>query len=160
MSDETRRRQPSTSPFFHHRTGGTCLRYEHELGGPTPAAWQPAPGAVPRAVSATRTLRHPKRARLDPEPRDAVEDLRRGWDTVVEFGISRPELFAVMDRATGRGAVTTWHSTPADRRGDRPRRGGPRAALPDDAGVLRDAEQSLLREWLTRLAADSSAPRT
>ena len=33
-----------------------------------------------------------KRALLDPEPKDAVEDLRRAWDTVVEFG------------ATGRGA--------------------------------------------------------
>ncbi|MER7363528.1 hypothetical protein ACI2LC_39115 [Nonomuraea wenchangensis] len=45
-----------------------------------------------------------KRALLDPEPKDAVEDLRRAWDTVVEFGISRPELFAVMNRATRRGA--------------------------------------------------------
>lgn len=33
-----------------------------------------------------------------------------------------------------------------------------RAALPDDADVLSDAEQHLLREWLTRLAADSGAP--
>ncbi|MGW0410165.1 TetR/AcrR family transcriptional regulator [Streptomyces collinus] len=168
-----------------------------------------------------------KRARLDPEPRDAVEDLRRGWDMVVEFGISRPELFAVMDRATGReaamahragleilhgrvrrlaaggwlrveeelaaqiiqatgrGAVTTWHSTPAARRDPAlltalreamvtavthaeptiPRaEAGPaaaaralRAALPDDADVLSDAELHLLREWLTRLAADRSA---
>ncbi|MFR0356896.1 TetR/AcrR family transcriptional regulator [Streptomyces sediminimaris] len=169
-----------------------------------------------------------KRAQLDPEPQDAVEDLRRGWDMVVEFGISRPELFAVMSRATsrgadmahragleilhgrvrrlaaggwlrvdeelaaqiiqatGRGAVTTWHSTPADRRDPallpvlreamvaavtcaRPTfpaaETGPaaaaralRAALPDDADVLSDAEQHLLREWLTRLAADRGTP--
>ena len=33
-----------------------------------------------------------------------------------------------------------------------------RAALPDDADVLSDAEQLLLREWLTRLAADGGAP--
>jgi len=32
------------------------------------------------------------------------------------------------------------------------------AALPDDADVLSDAEQHLLREWLTRLAADGGAP--
>ncbi|NUS12153.1 MAG: TetR/AcrR family transcriptional regulator, partial [Streptomyces sp.] len=99
-----------------------------------------------------------KRAQLDPAPDDPVEELRRGWDLVVEFGVSRPELFAVMSRATGResdaahragleilhgrvrrlaaggwlrvdeelaaqiiratglGAVTTWHSTPAERR--------------------------------------------
>ncbi|MEV5801630.1 TetR/AcrR family transcriptional regulator [Streptomyces collinus] len=171
-----------------------------------------------------------KRAQLDPEPQDAVEDLRRGWDLVVEFGISRPELFAVMSRATGReadlahragleilhgrvrrlaaggwlrvdeelaaqiiqatgrGAVTTWHSTPAGRRDPAlltalreamvtaitraepaipQAESGPaaaaralRAALPDDADVLSDAEQHLLREWLTRLAAHSGAPRT
>ncbi|MET8584144.1 TetR/AcrR family transcriptional regulator [Streptomyces collinus] len=167
-----------------------------------------------------------KRAQLDPEPQDAVEDLRRGWDMVVEFGISRPELFAVMSRATGReadmahragleilhgrvrrlaaggwlrvdeelaaqiiqatgrGAVTTWHSTPAARRdpalltalreamvtaitraepviphaetGPAAAARALRAALPDDADVLSDAEQHLLREWLTRLAADGS----
>ncbi|GAA2088541.1 TetR/AcrR family transcriptional regulator [Streptomyces albiaxialis] len=45
-----------------------------------------------------------KRARLDPAPDDPVEELRRGWDMVVEFGVSRPELFAVMNRATGRGS--------------------------------------------------------
>ena len=87
-----------------------------------------------------------------------MKELRRGWDTAVEFGISRPELFAVMNRATGsasdaahracleilrgrvrrlaaagwlrvdeelavqiiqatgQGAVTTWHCTPAERR--------------------------------------------
>ncbi|WP_371500412.1 TetR/AcrR family transcriptional regulator [Kitasatospora sp. NBC_00374] len=170
-----------------------------------------------------------KRAQLDPAPQDPVEDLRRGWDTVVEFGISRPELFAVMNRATGlgsdaahrsgleilhgrvrrlsaggwlrvdeelaaqiiqatgRGAVTTWHSTPADRRNPAlltvlresmvaavtraepaiPAAESPpvaaaralRAALPDDSDVLSDAEQRLLREWLTRLAADDGAPR-
>lgn len=44
-----------------------------------------------------------KRAQLDPAPQDPVEELRRGWDLVVEFGVSRPELFAVMNRATGRG---------------------------------------------------------
>ncbi|MFI8790401.1 TetR/AcrR family transcriptional regulator [Streptomyces sp. NPDC055105] len=168
-----------------------------------------------------------KRAQLDPEPQGAVEDLRRGWDTVVEFGISRPELFAVMNRATsrgadmahragleilhgrvrrlaaggwlrvdeelaaqiiqatGRGAVTTWHSTPAERRNpalltalreamvSATTRAEPtlpteepgataaaralRAALPDDADVLSDAEQHLLREWLTRLAEDGGA---
>ncbi|MGW6755583.1 TetR/AcrR family transcriptional regulator [Streptomyces sp. NPDC055006] len=168
-----------------------------------------------------------KRAQLDPEPQGAVEDLRRGWDTVVEFGTSRPELFAVMNRATsrgadmahragleilhgrvrrlaaggwlrvdeelaaqiiqatGRGAVTTWHSTPAERRNpalltalreamvSATTRAEPtlpaeetgaaaaaralRAALPDDADVLSDAEQHLLREWLTRLAEDGGA---
>jgi AcrR family transcriptional regulator len=169
-----------------------------------------------------------KRAQLDPDPQDPVEELRRGWDTVVEFGISRPELFAVMDRATGRGAdlahhagleilhgrvrrlaaggwlrvdeelaaqiiqatgrgaVTTWHSTPADRRSPAlltalreamvtaitraeptipATEAGPaaaartlRAVLPETAGVLSDAEQRLLHEWLTRLAADDGTP--
>ncbi|MFK0170556.1 TetR/AcrR family transcriptional regulator [Streptomyces sp. NPDC090306] len=169
-----------------------------------------------------------KRAQLDPDPQDPVEELRRGWDMVVEFGISRPELFAVMNRAggrgtdaahragleilhgrvrrlaaegwlrgdeelaaqiiqaTGQGAVITWHSTPADRRDPElltvlresmiaavtraepvvtASESGPsaaaralRAALPDEAGVLSDAEQRLLREWLTRLAADGGAP--
>ncbi|WP_055585383.1 TetR/AcrR family transcriptional regulator [Peterkaempfera griseoplana] len=168
-----------------------------------------------------------KRAQLDPDPQDAVEELRRGWDLVVEFGISRPWLFAVMNRATGRGAdmahragleilhgrvrrlaaggwlrvdeelaaqiiqatgrgaVTTWQSTPAERRNPAlltalreamvaaitraeptvpAAETGPaaaaralRAALPDDADVLSEAEQHLLREWLTRLA-DSGAP--
>ncbi|MGW2149900.1 hypothetical protein ACWCOT_36725 [Nonomuraea bangladeshensis] len=32
-----------------------------------------------------------------------------------------------------------------------------RAALPDEADVLSEAEQHLLREWLTRLAADGGA---
>jgi AcrR family transcriptional regulator len=170
-----------------------------------------------------------KRAHLDADPEDPVEELRRGWDLVVEFGVSRPELFAVMNRATGRGsdaahragleilrgrvrrlaaggwlrvdeelaaqiiqatgqgAVTTWHSTPAERRNPAlltvlresmvaaitraeptisAAESGPaaaaralRAALPDDADVLSDAEQRLLREWLTRLAADGGAPR-
>ncbi|MEU9139320.1 TetR/AcrR family transcriptional regulator [Streptomyces sp. NPDC048404] len=169
-----------------------------------------------------------KRAQLDSDPQDVLEDLRRGWDMVVEFGISRPELFAVMNRATsrgadmahragleilhgrvrrlaaggwlrvdedlaaqiiqatGQGAVTTWHSTPAERRNPAlltalreamvaavtraeptipAAETGPaaaaralRAALPDDADVLSDAELYLLREWLTRLAADSGAP--
>ncbi|TWV33474.1 TetR/AcrR family transcriptional regulator [Streptomyces misionensis] len=168
-----------------------------------------------------------KRAQLDPAPQDPVEELRRGWDMVVEFGVSRPELFAVMSRASGRGsdaahragleilhgrvrrlaaggwlrvdeelaaqiiratgqgAVTTWHSTPADRRDPAlltvlresmiaavtrteplvpAAESGPaaaaralRAALPDGAGVLSEAEQRLLREWLTRLAADGGA---
>ncbi|AEW98672.1 TetR family transcriptional regulator (plasmid) [Streptantibioticus cattleyicolor NRRL 8057 = DSM 46488] len=171
-----------------------------------------------------------KREQLDPAPQDPVEELRRGWDMVVEFGVSRPELFAVMNRATGRGsdaahragleilhgrvrrlaaggwlrvdeelaaqiiqatgqgAVTTWHSTPADRRDPAlltvlresmvaavtraepavpAAESGPaaaaralRAALPDDADVLSDAEQRLLREWLTRLAADGGRPPT
>ncbi|MFJ9773998.1 TetR/AcrR family transcriptional regulator [Kitasatospora sp. NPDC101157] len=169
-----------------------------------------------------------KRAQLDPDPQDPVEELRRGWDMVVEFGVSRPHLFAVMNRATGRGsdvahragleilhgrvrrlaaggwlrvdeelasqiiratgqgAVLTWHSTPADRRNPAlltvlresmvaavtraepavpAAESGPAAAaralcaaLPDDADVLSDAEQRLLREWLTRLAADGGAP--
>ncbi|RRQ73125.1 TetR family transcriptional regulator [Streptomyces griseofuscus] len=169
-----------------------------------------------------------KRAQLDPAPLDPVQELRCGWDMVVEFGVSRPELFAVMNRATGRGsdaahragleilqgrvrrlaaggwlrvdeelaaqiiratglgAVTTWHSTPADRRDPElltvlresmvaavtraepavpAAESGPaaaaralRAALPDDADVLSDAEQRLLLEWLTRLAADGGAP--
>ncbi|MFF3646494.1 TetR/AcrR family transcriptional regulator [Streptomyces sp. NPDC002564] len=168
-----------------------------------------------------------KHARLDPAPQDPVEDLRHGWDTVVEFGVTRPELFAVMNRttsqesaaahragleilhervrrlaaggwlrvdeelaaqiirATGQGAVTTWHSTPADRRDPAlltvlresmvaaVTRAEPaiptaesapaaaaralRAALPDDTDVLSEAEQRLLREWLTRLAADDRA---
>ncbi|MBP0450533.1 TetR/AcrR family transcriptional regulator [Kitasatospora sp. RG8] len=170
-----------------------------------------------------------KRAQLDPAPQHPVEDLRRGWDVVVEFGVSRPELFAVMNRATGpgsdtahrsgleilqgrvrrlaaggwlrvdedlaaqiiratgQGAVATWHSTPADRRNPAlltvlresmvaavtraepalpAAESGPaaaaralRAALPDVSDVLSDAEQCLLREWLTRLAADGGAPR-
>ncbi|WP_327387109.1 MULTISPECIES: TetR/AcrR family transcriptional regulator [unclassified Streptomyces] len=170
-----------------------------------------------------------KRAQLNPAPQDPVEELRHGWDVVVEFGVSRPELFAVMNRATGRGsdaahragleilhgrvrrlaaggwlrvdeelaaqiiqatgqgAVTTWHSTPADRRNPAlltilresmvaavtraepaipAAESGPaaaaralRAALTDDADVLSDAEQCLLREWLTRLASDGGAPR-
>ncbi|MFD7166666.1 TetR/AcrR family transcriptional regulator [Streptomyces violascens] len=169
-----------------------------------------------------------KRAQFDPDTQDPVEELRRGWDMVVEFGVSRPELFAVMNRATGggphaahragleilrrrvrrlaaggwlrvdeelaaqiiqatgQGAVTTWHSTPADRRNPAlltvlresmvaavtraesavpAAESGPaaaaralRAALPDDADVLSDAEQRLLREWLTRLAPDGGAP--
>ncbi|MZD07052.1 TetR family transcriptional regulator [Streptomyces sp. SID5785] len=45
---------------------------------------------------------HSKREQLDPAPEDPVEELRRGWDLVVEFGVTRPELFAVMNRATGR----------------------------------------------------------
>lgn len=45
-----------------------------------------------------------KRAQLDPAPLDPVQELRCGWDMVVEFGVSRPELFAVMNRATGRGS--------------------------------------------------------
>jgi AcrR family transcriptional regulator len=171
-----------------------------------------------------------KRAQLDPDPQDAVEELRRGWDMVVEFGVSRPELFAVMNRATsrgadmahragleilhgrvrrlaaggwlrvdeelaaqiiqatGRGAVITWHSTPAERRNPAlltalreamvaaitraepavpAAETGPaaaaralRAALPDDTDVLSDAERHLLREWLTRLTADGGAPHT
>ncbi|MFJ9296397.1 TetR/AcrR family transcriptional regulator [Streptomyces asoensis] len=169
-----------------------------------------------------------KRARLDPSPEDPVEELRRGWDMVVEFGVSRPELFTVMNRATGsgpdaahragleilhgrvrrlaaagwlrvdenlaaqiiqatgQGGVATWHATPAERRdpalltvlresmiaavtraepmvpaaesGPAPAARALRAALPDDAGVLSDAEQRLLREWLTRLAADGGTP--
>ncbi|MGD6740662.1 TetR/AcrR family transcriptional regulator [Streptomyces sp. BH106] len=165
-----------------------------------------------------------KRAQLDPAPEDPVEELRRGWDMVVEFGVSRPELFAVMNRATGReadvahhagleilhgrvrrlaasgwlrvdeelaaqiiqatgqGAVITWQATPAERRdpalltvlresmiaavtraepafsaaesGPAPAARALRAALPDKVDVLSEAEQGLLREWLTRLAAD------
>ncbi|WP_327290187.1 TetR/AcrR family transcriptional regulator [Streptomyces sp. NBC_01198] len=173
-----------------------------------------------------------KRAQLDPAAPDPVEELRRGWDLVVEFGVSRPELFTVMNRATGRGpdaahragleilhgrvrrlaaagwlrvdeelaaqiiqatgqgAVITWRSTPAERRnpalltvlresmvaavtraepavpaaaaesGPAPAARALRAALPDDADILSDAEQRLLREWLTRLAADDATPRT
>ncbi|MFC1405573.1 MULTISPECIES: TetR/AcrR family transcriptional regulator [Streptacidiphilus] len=171
-----------------------------------------------------------KRAHLDPDGQDPMEELRRGWDTVVEFGVTHPELFAVMTRATGRGAdlghragleilhgrvrrlaaggwlrvdeemaaqviqatglgaVTTWHSTPAERRDPAlltllreamvaavtrleptlpATESGPaaaaralRAALPADTDVLTGAEQHLLREWLTRLAADVGTPRT
>lgn len=169
-----------------------------------------------------------KRAQLDPAPQDPVEELRRGWDMVVEFGVSRPELFTVMNRATGRGpdtahragleilrgrvrrlaaggwlrvdeelaaqiiqatgqgAVTTWNSTPPERRNPTlltvlresmigavtraepaipAAESGPasaaralRAALPEDADALSEAERFLLREWLTRLAADGGAP--
>ncbi|MEV0749835.1 TetR/AcrR family transcriptional regulator [Streptomyces sp. NPDC050273] len=169
-----------------------------------------------------------KYAQLDPAPQDPVEELRRGWNMVVEFGVSRPELFAVMNRATGRGsdaahragleilhgrvrrlaaggwlrvdeelaaqiiqatgqgAVTTWHSTPANRRNPAlltvlresmvaavtraqpvvlAAESGPaaaaralRAALPDSVDILSHAEQSMLREWLTRLAADRGTP--
>ncbi|MFI5663210.1 TetR/AcrR family transcriptional regulator [Streptomyces sp. NPDC051684] len=165
-----------------------------------------------------------KRAQLAPAPEDPVEELRRGWDMVVEFGVSRPELFAVMNRCTGRevnvahragleilhgrvrrlaaggwlrvdeelaaqiiqatgqGAVITWHATPAERRdpalltvlresmisavtrteptfssteaGPAPAARALRAALTDKAEVLSEPEQALLREWLTRLAAD------
>ncbi|MGW3916649.1 TetR/AcrR family transcriptional regulator [Streptomyces sp. NPDC005070] len=170
-----------------------------------------------------------KRARLDLAPENPVEELRSGWDLVVEFGVSRPELFAVMNRAggrgvatahragleilygrvrrlaaggwlrvdeelaaqiiqaTGQGAVITWHSTPAERRtpelltvlreamvaaitrveptvpatetGPAAAARALRAALPDDADVLSDAEQHLLREWLTRLASDGGTRR-
>ncbi|MEV5604959.1 TetR/AcrR family transcriptional regulator [Streptomyces sp. NPDC052299] len=169
-----------------------------------------------------------KRAQLDPAPEDPVEELRRGWDVAVEFGISRPELFAVMNRATGstadaahragteilrgrvrrlaaagwlrvdeelaaqiiratgQGGVTTWHATPVERRdpalltvlresmvaavtraepvvpaaesGPAPAARALRAALPDDTGVLSEAEQRLLHEWLTRLAGDGGPP--
>ena len=103
-----------------------------------------------------------------------------GWLRVDE------ELAAQIIQATGRGAVITWHSTPAERRNPAlltvlresmvaavtraeptvpAAESGPaaaaralRAALPDDADVLSDAEQHLLREWLTRLAADGGAP--
>ncbi|MFG3206727.1 TetR/AcrR family transcriptional regulator [Streptomyces sp. NPDC048192] len=165
-----------------------------------------------------------KRAHLDPAPKDPVEELRRAWDIVVEFGVSRPELFALMNRvtgseanaahragleilrdrvrrlaaagwlrvdeelaaqiiqATGQGAVATWHSTPAERRdpallavlresmisavtraeplvptaetGPAPAARALRAALTGGTGVLSDAEERLLSEWLTRLAAD------
>lgn len=170
-----------------------------------------------------------KRARLDPAPEDPVEELRRAWDVVVEFGISRPELFAVMNRATGsasdaahragleilrgrvrrlaaagwlrvdeelaaqiiratgQGGVTTWHATPAEHRdpalltvlresmiaavtraepvvpaaesGPAPAARALRAALPDGTGVLSEAEQRLLHEWLTRLAEDGGRPQ-
>ncbi|WP_405583595.1 TetR/AcrR family transcriptional regulator [Streptomyces sp. NBC_01190] len=170
-----------------------------------------------------------KRARLDLTPEDPVEELRRGWDMTVEFGVKRPELFAVMNRAagegadaahragleilhgrvrrlaaggwlrvdeelaaqiiqaTGQGAVITWNATPAERRdpalltilresmvaavtraeptisaaesGPAPAARALRAALTDDADVLSEAEHLLLREWLTRLAADGGAPR-
>lgn len=104
-----------------------------------------------------------------------------GWLRVDE------ELAAQIIQATGQGAVTTWHSTPADRRNPAlltvlresmvaavtraepaipAAESGPaaaaralRAALPDDADVLSEAEQRLLREWLTRLAADGGTPR-
>ncbi|MFF5333734.1 TetR/AcrR family transcriptional regulator [Streptomyces sp. NPDC013181] len=169
-----------------------------------------------------------KRAQLDPAPQNAVEDLRHGWDLVVEFGISRPALFAVMDRATGRGAdaahragleilhgrirrlaaggwlrvseelaaqiiqatgrgaVSTYNSTPPDRRdpelltalreamvgavtraepalpvtetGPASAARALRAALSDGAGALSPAERHLLGEWLNRLAADGGAP--
>jgi AcrR family transcriptional regulator len=171
-----------------------------------------------------------KRAQLDPDPQDPVEELRRGWDLVVEFGVSRPELFAVMNRAagkgsepahragleilhgrvrrlaaggwlrvdeelaaqiiqaTGQGAVITWHSTPVERRDPAlltvlreamiaavtraepvvpAAEAGPaaaaralRAALPARPGILTDAEQHLLHEWLTRLSTDPGGTHT
>ncbi|TQL66908.1 TetR family transcriptional regulator [Nocardioides albertanoniae] len=169
-----------------------------------------------------------KQAQLDPDAPDLVEELRRGWDMVVEFGVSRPELFAVMNRtvgggagaahragleilhgrvrrlaaagwlrvdeelaaqiiqATGQGAVLTWHATPADRRdpelltvlresmvaavthaepmltraepGAAAAARALRAALPEGADVLSDAEQRLLHEWLTRLVGRPGSP--
>ncbi|MGN2636575.1 TetR/AcrR family transcriptional regulator [Nocardia takedensis] len=47
-----------------------------------------------------------KRAQLDLAPKDAVEDLRRAWDVVVDFGITRPELFVVINNSTSRAADT------------------------------------------------------
>ncbi|MCX5387395.1 TetR/AcrR family transcriptional regulator [Streptomyces sp. NBC_00083] len=44
-----------------------------------------------------------KRAQFDPASQDPVEELRQGWGMVVEFGVTRPELFAVMNRAAARG---------------------------------------------------------
>ncbi|MEU1056806.1 TetR/AcrR family transcriptional regulator [Streptomyces sp. NPDC005876] len=34
--------------------------------------------------------------RVDPDPPDLIEDLRRGWDTAVEFGLANPALFTLM----------------------------------------------------------------
>ncbi|MFJ3671482.1 TetR/AcrR family transcriptional regulator [Streptomyces sp. NPDC090106] len=171
-----------------------------------------------------------KRSQLESTPTDPVEELRCGWDLVVEFGVTRPELFAVMNRATGRaseaahragleilharvrrlaaagwlrvdeelaaqiiqatgqGAVTTWHSTPVERRnpalmailresmvaavtlaeptlpaaesGPAPAARALRAVLSEGAGVLSDAEQRLMTEWLTRLTGDDRVPRS
>ena len=103
----------------------------------------------------------------------------RGWLRV-------DEELAAQIQATGQGAVTIWQSTPAGHRNPalltvlreamvaavtRPEptlpatETGPAAAaralsaaLPDDSYVLSDAEQRLLREWLTRLVADGGAP--
>ncbi len=44
-----------------------------------------------------------KRAQLDLTPADPVQELRHGWDMVVEFGVSHRELFAVMNRSTSSG---------------------------------------------------------
>lgn len=104
-----------------------------------------------------------------------------GWLRVDE------ELAAQIIQATGQGAVITWNATPAERRdpalltilresmvaavtraeptisaaesGPAPAARALRAALTDDADVLSEAEHLLLREWLTRLAADGGAPR-
>jgi hypothetical protein len=105
-----------------------------------------------------------------------------GWLRVDE------ELAAQIIQATGQGAISTWHATPAERRDPAlltilresmvaaVTRAEPalpatesaavaaaralRAALPHDTDVLSDAEQHLLREWLTRLAADGATPPT
>ncbi|MFD0373810.1 TetR/AcrR family transcriptional regulator [Streptomyces sp. NPDC127112] len=34
--------------------------------------------------------------RVDPDPRDPVEDLRAGWDVAVEFGLANPALYTLM----------------------------------------------------------------
>lgn len=170
-----------------------------------------------------------KRVQFAAAPQDPVEDLRCGWDLVVEFGVTRPELFTLMNRATGRsadsahragleilhgrvrrlaaggwlrvdeelaaqiiqatgqGAVSTWHATPESVRdpalltilresmvaavtraesalpaaetGPAAAARALRAALPDDSDILSAAEQHLLREWLTRLAGDTTEPQ-
>lgn len=109
--------------------------------------------------------------------RDRIRRLAAGgWLRVDE------ELAAMIIHATGRGAVLTWLSVPADRRdpalltslresmvaavtNQEPavRSAGPagaaralRAALPDQT-TLSASEQQLLREWLERLASSDES---
>ncbi|WP_329126727.1 TetR/AcrR family transcriptional regulator [Streptomyces sp. NBC_01465] len=34
--------------------------------------------------------------KVDPDPKDPIEDLRAGWDLAVEFGLSHPALYTLM----------------------------------------------------------------
>jgi AcrR family transcriptional regulator len=50
--------------------------------------------------------------KVDPDPPDAVEDLREGWDLAVEFGLANPALYALMysepTLATSAAARAGW----------------------------------------------------
>src|SRR4051794_23372113 len=34
--------------------------------------------------------------RVDPDPKDPIEDLRAGWDVALEFGLANPALYTLM----------------------------------------------------------------